>query len=120
MVAFEADGLEAEDQAGESFDLAQGGIGVQSQFEEAFLQAGLDHGHVGDLAGELGHVAGLVGIRLLFLQFLDLDVIHVVVAEGGVVDFEAQTLRAGGVYFVEGLGVGEFFEPELDLVLVDG
>ena len=73
-----------------------------------------------DAAGELGHVAGLVGIGLLFLQFLDLDVVEVVVAQGGVVDFEAQALRAGGVYFVEGLGVGEFFEPELNLVLVDG
>ena len=62
----------------------------------------------------------LVLIGLLLDEFFGLDVVEVVVAQGGVVDFEAESFWAWGVYFVDGGGVGVILQPVLNLVLIGG
>ena len=75
---------------------------------------------VGDFVGDGGEVLDLVLIGLLFDEFFGLDVVEVVVAQGGVVDFEADAFGFRGIYFVDGGGVGVILQPVADLVLICG
>ena len=62
----------------------------------------------------------LVLIGLLRDEFFGLNVVEVVVAQGGVVDFEAEAFGFRSVYLVDGGGVGVVLQPVLDLVLIGG
>ena len=89
LVAFQFEGVDAHDHAEDALDLLDGCFGVQGEFEEAFFQADGHGVHVGDLGGKGGDVLDLVAVGFLFDELFELDVVEVLVPDGGVVDVEA-------------------------------
>ena len=89
LVAFQCEGVDAHDHAEDALDLLDGCFGVQGEFEEAFFQADGHGVHVGDLGGKGGDVLDLVAVGFLFDELFELDVVEVLVPDGGVVDVEA-------------------------------
>ena len=81
--------MDAHDHAEDALDLLNGGFGVEGEFEKAFFQADGHGVHVGDLGGEGGDVLDLVAVGFLFDELFELDVVEVLVPDGGVVDVEA-------------------------------
>ena len=106
--------------AEEAFEVFEAGFGFVGEVGEVALEAFGYDDHEGDgvVDGHFGHVTVGVQEHVAADDAVGVDEAAVVVAEGGVVDFEVQTFGAWEGNLFDGGLIREIFEPFVNAALV--